>query len=361
MTPFSYGYEATRRLRVAFLGVSGGAGHAFRNFLPSLPFAPVELVALWDPDAARAEAFARQFGAPHHGTDLDALLAVAQPDALLIATDDYDGDEPRSASLMRRGLEAGCHVWTDKPLAASVATAHDLIALRDRVGKVAAVGMKTMWYPAYAKLREIVRLPAFGRPATFTMRYPLHVPHAPDLPMSNPTLRSCLGHIWHPFGAVQAALGPVATITLAPAASGHGGVALATLADGTTGSFHFSAGQAGTSPLERFEVVGEGANVVVENAVRVTYYRPGSPGPYGRTPTFLTDNDHAPLHWEPEMTLGQMYNTNNFFQGYAPSIVAFARAALGEAPLAYGTLEDAARTLAVFEALRSGRSVVAPM
>ena len=44
--------------------------------------------------------------------------------------------------------------------------------------------------------------------------------------MSDGAVRSCLGHIWHPFGAVQAVLGPVATITLAPAASGHGGVAL---------------------------------------------------------------------------------------------------------------------------------------
>jgi len=344
----TFAFEAERRLRVAFLGTSG---HAFRNFFPSLPFAPVELVAQWDPDAARAAAFARQFGAAAWYTDLDTLFREAAPEAVIIGVEGFDGDEPQNVALMQQALEAGCHVWTDKPLAARVATVDRLIALRDRTGKVAAVGMKTMYYPAHQRVREIVRDPAFGQPATFTVRYPLHVPARRDLPLTDPIVRSCLGHLWHPFGTMQVALGPVAQITFSPAPAGGGGVALATLADGTVGSFHFSAGQAGTSPLERFEVVGAGANVVVENAARVTYYRQGSPGLYGRTPGFLTDTDHAPLHWEPEMSLGQLYNTNNFVQGYAPSLIAFAHAALGDAPLPYGTLEDARDTLRMFEAL----------
>lgn len=157
---------------------------------------------------------------------------------------------------------------------------------------------------------------------------------------------------------VQRVLGPIAEIAYRAAPAGTGGVATATLADGTVGTLHFSVGQSGTSPLGRFEIVGEGANVVVENAVRVIYYRPGSTGPYGRTPTFMTDAAHAPLIWEPEMTLGVLYNTNNFFQGYAPSLIAFAQTALGGPPLTHGTLEDAANTLAVFETLRAGRTAV---
>jgi len=358
-SPLTFAFEADRRLRVAMLGVTGNAMHAFRNFLPSLPYAPVELVAVWDPDGDRAAAFARQFGAPQSFTDLDALFHDAAPEAVLIGGDGFTDEEPLNADLMRRALEAGCHAWTDKPLAAHVATARTLIALRDRVGKVAAVGMKTMYYPAHVAMTDIVRDPAFGRPTTFTIRYPLHVPHAPDLPLSETVVRSCLGHIWHPLGAVQRVLGPIAAIAFRPAPVGTGGVATATLAVGTVGTLHFSVGQSGTSPLERFEVVGEGANVVVENAVRVTYYRPGSTGPYGRTPTFVTDADHAPLVWEPEMTLSVLYNTNNFFQGSAPSIIAFAAAALGGPSLLHGTLEDAADTLAVFEALRAGQTAVA--
>ena len=47
-----FAHEAPRRLRTALLGTSG---HAYRNFLPSLPYASVELVGIWDPDISQAE------------------------------------------------------------------------------------------------------------------------------------------------------------------------------------------------------------------------------------------------------------------------------------------------------------------
>jgi predicted dehydrogenase len=335
--------------------------HAFRNFLPSLPYAPVELVAVWDADGDRAVAFARQFGAPQARTDLEAVFRLDAPEAVLIAGEGNAGEEPQNSVLLRTALEAGCHAWSDKPPASRAATVRDLIALRDRVGKVAAVGMKTMYAPAHAAMADIVRAPDFGRPTSFAVRYPLQVPCVPDLPFSDVQVRSCLDHIWHPFGAIQRVLGRVAAVGYYPTPQGTGGVALVMLADGTVGSLRCSVGQSGTSPLERFEVVGEGANVVVENAVRLTYYRRGSPGPYGRTATVITDAGQAPLVWEPEMSLGVLYNMNNFFQGYAPSIIAFAEAALGGPPLEYGTLEDAAATLTVFEVLRRGVRDLVPI
>ena len=351
MGNLSFAHEAPRRLRTAFLGTSG---HAFRNFLPSLPYAPLELVALWDTDAGRAEAFARQFGAPRWYTDVDRLLDEADPEAVLIAAEGMDGDEPRNTGLMARCLERGCHAWTDKPLATSAAGAARLIEIRDRVGKVAGVGIKTMFYPTYQRVREIVRDPAFGRPVSMTVRYPLHVPHRADLPATDRGVRSCLGHLWHPFGAALAVIGPIEHLYVEAAHAGGGGVAIARFVQGTVGAFHCIAGRSGTSPLEFLEVVGEGANVTVENAARLTYYRPGSPGSYGRCPSFLTEAGQAPLVWEPELSLGQLYNNNNFIQGYAPSIIAFAQAALGSAPLACGTLEDAREVLKVFDALRAG-------
>ncbi len=348
MTEIGFAYEARQPLRVAFLGTSG---HAFRNYLPSLAYAAVDLVALWDPDPERARAFAHQFGAGCSYSDLDALLREVAPDAVLIGVDGYDGDEPLNARLMARCLEAGCHVWTDKPVAAAPATVDELIGLRDRAGRVAAVGAKTMYNPAHLKARQIVRGPDFGRPASYTGRYPLHVPRQRGLPHSDPQVRSCLNHIWHPIGAALVIVGPAQTISYAPASVGHGGVAITTFAHDTVGALHFSAGQAATSPLERVEVVGEGSNVVVDNGARLTWYRRGDIGPYGRTPSYFTDDGAAPLRWEPEMSLGQLYNDHNFVQGYAQSIIAFVDAALGIAPMEFGTLEDALAILRVFEML----------
>ena len=344
----TFGYEAESRVRIAFLGTSG---HAFRNFLPSLPYAAVDLVALWDPDPARAKAFAEQFGATHTYRDLGQLLTEAAPEAVLIGVDGFLDDEPLNASLMARCLEAGCHVWTDKPLAATTSTARDLIGVRDRVGKVAGVGIKTMYNPAHLKAREIIRQPVFGRPTTFTSRYPLHIPDRPGLPLSDPVVRSCLGHIWHPIGTALVTVGSIADFRHRVAPAGGGGVADVRFADGTVGTFHFSAGQAGTGPLERVEIVGEGSNIMIDNACRLTWYRPGSPGEYGRTPSYLTDDSAAPLVWEPEMSLGQVYNSNNFVQGYAQSIMAFIDAVQGIRPLRFGTLEQALEVLQAFETI----------
>jgi predicted dehydrogenase len=344
----TFAHEAETLLRVAFLGTSG---HAFRNYLPSLAYAPVDLVALWDPDARRAEAFARQFGASSWYTNLDALLQQTTPAAVLIGVEGFDGDEPLAAGLMARCLEAGCHVWTDKPVAAHVSTVHDLIALRDRVDRLAAVGAKTMHNPAYVKTREIVRDPAFGRPTSFSARYPLHVPRHPQTPLTDKAARSCLNHIWHPIGVALLTLGPIESIAFLPAPTGGGGVAAATFSGGTVGTFHCAAGQAQTSFLERLEIVGEGSNVVVHNAAHLTWYRPGRVGDYGRTPSYLTGNDIGPLTWQPELSLGQLYNNNNFMQGYAQSVIAFVDAVMNNLPLSQGTLEDAIEILRVFEML----------
>lgn len=351
MTDITFAYEEDTRLRIAFLGTSG---HAFRNFLPSLPYTAVDLVALWDPDAGRAEALARQFGAEQWFTDLDRLLAEVAPDAVLIGVEGFIDEEPLSASLMARCLEAGVHVWTDKPVAIRPSTVRDLIALRDRVGRIAGVGMKTMYYPAHRKAREILDGDVFGRPTSFTARYPLRIPERPGLPLTDPVVRSCLGHIWHPIGAALATVGSIRTISARPAPAGGGGVAQAEFAGGTVGSFHFSHGQSGTSPLERVEIVGEGSNLVIENASRLTWYRPGSTGTYGRSPSYFTADSGAPLVWQPELSLGQLYNNNNFLQGYAPNLIAFVDAARGLKPLTAGTLENALEVLSVFETLTRG-------
>ncbi|MGH2370329.1 MAG: Gfo/Idh/MocA family protein, partial [Chloroflexota bacterium] len=128
-----FAHEAKERLRVACLGTSG---HAFRNYLPVLPFLPVELVAQWDPDLDRARAFARQFGAGEAAyDDVGRLLSERQPQAVWIATDELQSDgrsiQPR---LVAQCLDAGCHVFCDKPVASTSDEVREPCRLRDRSG-----------------------------------------------------------------------------------------------------------------------------------------------------------------------------------------------------------------------------------
>lgn len=353
-----FAHEATARLRVAVLGTSG---HTFRNYLPVLPFVPVEYVAQWDADLERARAFARQFGAPGGDAaayaDVGALLEAQRPQAVWIGTDDLEADgrsiQPR---LMAQCLDAGCHVFCDKPVASTTLEVRDLIRRRERAGKTVAVGIKTMHYPTYSRVREIVDDPqaGFGELVSLTVRYPLHAPARGGLPFGDVAVKSCLGHVWHPIGAALRVGGPLGSLQLLMDGRGRNGVVMARLRSGAVAGFHFPRTKSGVSPLEQLEAVGEGANVVVENAARLTFYRKASPGAYGRTIDTLTPLGEGPLRWEPELSLGQLYNDHNFIQGYGQSLLHFTEAALAGRPTTVGTLEDALEVLKVHEALCQG-------
>jgi predicted dehydrogenase len=353
--PVVFAHEAERRQRVAVLGTSG---HAFRNYLPVLPFVPVEYVAQWDPDLARAKAFARQFGAGDAGyDDVAALLRAHAPEAVWIATDEVEADgrtvQPR---LIAQCLAAGCHVFCDKPVASTAAEVRELIRLRDGAGRTVAVGAKTMHYPTYSRVRALLDDPAagFGALVSLTARYPLTVPPRGGLPHADRARRACLGHVWHPAGAALRVGGPLRRLHVFADAGGRNAVVAGHFRSGAVVGFHFPRTKSGFSPLEHLEAVGEGANAVVENAARLTYYRKGSPGPYGRMADMLSPLADGPLRWEPELSLGTLYNDHNFIQGYGQSLLHFTAAALAGRPVAVGTLEDALEILKVFEALCQG-------
>ena len=106
-------HEYERRLRVAVVGCGG---HAYRNILPALNYLPVDLLATCDIDSARAEAYARTFGAGRAFGSFDDLLAWAPPagvEALLLVLRLRDGLP--STATSHPGEERGLHVWMEKP------------------------------------------------------------------------------------------------------------------------------------------------------------------------------------------------------------------------------------------------------
>jgi hypothetical protein len=126
---------------------------------------------------------------------------------------------------------------------------------------------------------------------------------------------------------------------------------------GAVGALHLAGGSSATAPLERLEIVGKGANVVVENGCRLTYYRPGrrGEGGYGRAGSFIGGDEGAPLHWEPEFSLGQLYNKGLFLLGYAPELLAFCEAALNNEPPQHAGLADALSITQLYEAFAASR------
>ena len=349
--PVEFNVEVDRRLRVAVVGCGG---QAFRNVLPSFAYAPVQLVSTCDTVPERAERYASFFGAERWHRDYDELLSAEDLDAVFLVTG-YDRDgRPLYPALAAKALRAGLHVWMEKPPAASSAEIVELLALSGAAGRQVAVGFMKMFSSAVTKVHELMRREDFGRPTTFYLRDPEKLPPLRD----RHDLRAMtffLDHIVHPASVMQRLMGPLDRIYVE---EGPAGEALAALKfrSGAAGCLHLPWGQSGTSPMERLEVVGEGANVVVERNTEVTYYRPGTRGrgeyAYGRIPDFTTGDDEAPLHWAMDGYSGQPFNMHIFYQGYAHQIRYFCACVLSGRPVEIGGLADAWHVMRLFEAFR---------
>lgn len=338
------------RIRAAFIGCGG---HSFRNIYPTFRFAGVELVATCDLSADRAAAYARLFGAERSYTDYQEMLRNEQPEAVFIVTN-YDTDgTPKFMRLAQECMRAGAHVWVEKPPSASSAEVEDTIRVSRETGKFVLVGFKKCFTPAVEKACEITRRPEFGEINTIYVRYPQAIPPEGEKVhgCASDAVRGFLDHFVHPMSIVNLLMGQVRTITCIRS-SGGGGFGVLTFENGASGVIHFAHGMSGTGPLERLEVIGSGANVVVDNGIRLTYYRPGSRGSggYGVSTSYIGPDESAPICWEPEFSLGQLYNKGLFLLGYYGEVKYFVECVRNNTPPAKCGLEDALEITRVFEA-----------
>lgn len=342
----TYQFEYSERIRCAFIGAGG---HSYRNVYPAFQYAPVDLVAVCDVDGDRARTYAQSFGAPSAYTDHRKMLEQERPDAVFIVTSYTDTGDVQATALAEDALLAGAHVWMEKPTASSLARLDRLESTAADAGRFVMTGLKKMFTPAIEKVKDILATPEFGAPSSISVRYPQSMP-APSDRSDGVGMISFLDHIYHPAAVLHHLMGPVDRMSYEWEPRTGASVTSLRFVSGAVGTLHLTAGSAATSPLERVEVVGEGANVVVDNSVRLTYYRRGASLAYGRSASFVVDDDVAPLTWEPEFSLGQLYNKNLFYLGYVPEILHFCTSVLTETPPTKGTLEDVRLIMRLYEA-----------
>jgi len=84
-------------------------------------------------------------------TTWDQVLADPAVDAVAVAV-----DAPNHFGLARAALEAGRHVFVEKPLALSVEEAERLCALAERRGRTLMVGHLLLYHPAILKIRSLI-------------------------------------------------------------------------------------------------------------------------------------------------------------------------------------------------------------
>jgi predicted dehydrogenase len=354
-------------IRAGFIGCGS---HSFRNVYPTFQFAPVNLVATCDLQLDKAQAFATKFGASAAYADYREMLAKEQLDAVFIVTG-YDKDgRPLYPPIAADCIRAGCHVWMEKPPAATCKELEDLQKVAGKAGVNVMVGMKKMFFPANEKAAQLMREPEFGQVSLATFQYPQYVPTVEEMAayMRGERVEKVVGfldHLCHPVSLMLFLLGMPRTLYYERSSSGAG-LAMFTFASGAAATLVLTHGAARDGGMERTLLVGDkGSHIVVDNNIRVTYYRnpPYEPGTgYGAAPNYYTGGlGDATVSWEPEFSLGQLYNKALFLLGYYGEVNEFARSILEKRPPAKAHLEHAWQATRIFEAFAEGGGKVIPL
>ena len=110
-----------KRIRTGLIGC-GSVSHSYLPVLTASPF--VEVVSLCDIKPERARRQAEKFKVAHHYPNIEAMLAGESFDFLIVTTDMQEHEK-----LNRRALEAGKHVWSEKPIANSLGAGQELLKM----------------------------------------------------------------------------------------------------------------------------------------------------------------------------------------------------------------------------------------
>ena len=144
-----------RKIRVGIIGCGSVSG----KYIPELQSKSYfELVSACDIIPSRARARARKYNIPHVYSHIDEMLSGVEFDFLVNTT-----SMPSHYEVNKPALQAGKHLWSEKPLADSVSHGHELIELakENKVGFWAAPC--TVTSPQFRFMAETIAQGKLGR------------------------------------------------------------------------------------------------------------------------------------------------------------------------------------------------------
>jgi len=209
--------QDTKRIRTGVIGCGSVSG----SYLPVLTKCPyVEVVSLCDIRPERARQRAEKFSIAHHYPHIDAMLAGEPFDFLIDLTDMQEHEH-----LNRQALQAGKHVWSEKPIANSLAAGQELLRIARSKNRRLWGAPITVQSPQFAFMARTLAQGSLGRVAAAHATYGHEGPNwsaffyqkgggsMPDLGVYNlTTLTGLLGPAKH-VAAMVSIVTPERTIT----------------------------------------------------------------------------------------------------------------------------------------------------
>ncbi len=133
-------------MKISLIGV-GNWGRNHLRVLYSIP--DIELLWVCDLNESLLKRAEQQF--PRIKTTKDSDKAIKDADAVVIAS-----SAVTHYQLAKKALEAGKHVFVEKPMALDVTEADELVKLSESKGLVLMVGHLLLYHPVVNKLKEMI-------------------------------------------------------------------------------------------------------------------------------------------------------------------------------------------------------------
>lgn len=340
----SYQREFSKRINV---GIIGAGSHCYRNIIPVMNFLPVRVKAVCDLNEELAKATARQYGCAYYRSTAD-MYANEKIDAVFICVGPKF--HPR---LTMEALDAGKHVWVEKPIATRASEVAEMIAHRG--DRIVVAGLKKAFTPAAQKAIEIANSEKYGNIRSILAVYPMTIPEdGPEILKANGTPNWLLNGV-HPLAFIMAVGGKVSAVTTLRNAAGNGAFVL-WFKSGAVGNLHMSSGP--QPSLERYGVYGDSWQLEIENT-KITLQR-GIPFDYANTVSYApAGEDSGSIVWDTSNCLATLENKALFTQGFYSETMYFCNCVLENRKPEQGTLEFALEIMKVYEAglLSQGRTI----
>ncbi len=317
-------------------GVIGAGNFGTRVLIPALASSGARLRVIASRAGVSAAVAARRFGFERVTTDLDEVFRDESIDTVVILTR-HDTHAP----LVLRALEAGKHVFVEKPLALTEPELDSIERALDRSDRILAVGFNRRFAPLAQALRR--KLTAHAGPVVLILTV-----NAGSLPRDHWTHDPLVGGgriIGEASHFVDLArfliAAPIRNVSVV--AAHHDGRAQEDIshlsllfADGSTAAIHYLANGSAAFPKERIEAFADGRIYTIDNWRRMKVF--GGRGSAG-------------------------HRFSSMAKGHAEELAAFARSVrAGSAPpIPYDQLFDVSRWVIRAAQVARGGAFASPL
>ena len=168
-----------------------------------------EIVNVCSRTAAKAEAFAGLVDAPRFCTQVEALLADAEVEAVVI---NYPFEQ--NCALTQAAIAAGKHVLVEKPMAGDMEQAREMLALEQPGGPVTMIAENFYYRKSVLTAADWIQAGKIGAPTAALVQVLSHFPRDAKWLVESDWRRDCVGGIMldrdvHWFAAIRTLFGEV--------------------------------------------------------------------------------------------------------------------------------------------------------